>query len=173
MKGIIILGSSRSDGNTRQVAEYVKDTLELDMIDLNQYHIGYYDYNHDQKDDYISLMRTVVQYDYFIFATPVYWYSMSAVMKTFFDRFSDLVRVHRDLREQLRHKPLGMVCCGASPTLVEGFSNPFVESANYLTMTYLGDAYTWTDNQENFDPQSWKNLDNFINEVKKKLENQA
>ena len=29
----------------------------------------------------------------------------------------------------------------------DGFSMPFIESANYLGMTYLGDTHTWVENQ--------------------------
>ena len=93
MKSVIILGSARNDGNTRRVVDYALHTGKYELIDLMDYKIGYFDYdNNHRDDDFIPLVKRVVSdYQSIIFATPVYWYSMSAVMKTFFDRISDLL----------------------------------------------------------------------------------
>jgi multimeric flavodoxin WrbA len=87
MRMLIILGSSRNDGNTKKVIDQLKSMSDFDSIDLNDFNISYYDYEHNNKDDdYIQLMRTILDnYDTMIFATPVYWYSMSGIMKVFID----------------------------------------------------------------------------------------
>ncbi len=144
---IIILGSARSNGNTRLVAEQIAQLLSCDIIDLNDYAIGYYDYEHrNEGDDFLPLLeRIVANYDAIIFATPVYWYSMSAVMKTFFDRLSDLLTIRKPLGRQLRGKWLGAISVGYDAETVDGLDMPFRESANYLGMPYLGHVYAWVE----------------------------
>ena len=78
-----------------------------------------------------------------IFVTPVYWYSMSAVMKTFFDRITDLLTVRKDLGRKLRGMSMGSVSCGSPGELDEAFFVPFSETANYLGMKYMGHIHTW------------------------------
>ena len=56
-KTVVIIGSSRSNGNTRKIVNYLK-TLEtqIDIIDLNDYTIGYYDYEFkNSNDDFFEL----------------------------------------------------------------------------------------------------------------------
>ena len=55
-------------------------------------------------------METIIQkYDTIIFATPVYWYSMSGTLKTFFDRLSDLLHYKKELGRQMRGKKMAMI----------------------------------------------------------------
>ena len=147
---VIILGSSRSDGNTRTVVEFLAKEGQIDVIDLNDYKIGYFDYdNRNKDDDFLPLMRKITaQYRSIIFATPVYWYSMSAIMKTFFDRISDLLTWEKDLGRTLRGKAMGVVSCSGHDDLTVGFDMPFKESADYLGMTYLGHVHAWAKNEE-------------------------
>ena len=98
-KTVIIQGSSRSDGNTSRVVAYMTNRKNLDLVDLNDYQISYFDYQHrNQEDDFLPLMEKLFEYDQWVFASPVYWYSMSAVMKTFFDRITDVLKIRRDLK---------------------------------------------------------------------------
>ena len=92
--GVIIQGSSRSQGNTSKIVERLHSLTGFDIIDLKKKKIGYFDYTHSNADDdFIPLMKdTVARYDCIVFASPVYWYTMSAEMKTFFDRLTDLLR---------------------------------------------------------------------------------
>lgn len=143
----VILGSSNSDGNTRKIIDNLGQQLNFDLIDLNKYTIGYFDYDFkNQDDDFIPLMEKIIaQYNTLVFATPVYWYSMSAVMKTFFDRISDLLKIRKDLGRQLRGKSMALLSCSGDNDLVTGFDMPFRESADYLGMHYLGAYHSWVD----------------------------
>ena len=59
-RGIIILGSARSDGNTRLAAQYLSKAGEMAMADLNDYRIEPFEYdNYSRSDDFIPLMRKV------------------------------------------------------------------------------------------------------------------
>ena len=144
---LIILGSSRSHGDTRKVVDYIRNQQEFDLLDLNGKNISYYDYeSKNQHDDFLPTMEDIVsKYQTIIFATPVYWYSMSAVMKTFFDRISDLLRIRKEVGRKLRGMNMAMLSCSNGDDRILHFEMPFIESAKYLGMNYLGDVHTWLD----------------------------
>lgn len=143
--GLIILGSSRSTGNTAKIAAHLASITDYDMIDLTQFNIGPYDYQHKHRnDDFLPLIRKIVaSYDNLIFATPVYWYSMSGTMKIFFDRLTDCMQIEKETGRKLRGKSMGMLSCGSDAEIKPGFEMPFRESANYLGMRYAGEIHTW------------------------------
>jgi multimeric flavodoxin WrbA len=164
-KGVILQGSSRSDGNTNKIVTFIKDKTGFDTIDLKSKHISYFDYDFkNQEDDFIPLMNEIVNnYDIIIFATPVYWYAMSGIMKIFFDRITDCLKVEKEIGRKLRGKTMGMISCGSDSELKEGFEMPFIESANYLGMHYLGSIHTWIEN-EMISESVQKQLNTFIEE---------
>lgn len=143
---VIIQGSSRSVGDTSTIVNYLANKHQFDVIDLSTKSIGHYDYEYkNADDDFMPTITNIINnYDTIIFATPVYWYAMSGIMKAFFDRISDLIR---DLGRQLRGKNMAMISTSNSDDLVNGFNTPFEASANYLGMTYLGDIHTWIENE--------------------------
>ncbi len=147
-KTVILQGSSRSKGDTNIIVNYIAKKNNVDVIDLHTKNIGHYDYEYkNSSDDFISLMTDIIEkYDTIIFATPVYWYSMSGILKVFFDRISDLIRIHKDLGRKLRGKNMAMISCSNYNDLIDGFDMPFRESANYLCMNYLGSIHTWVEN---------------------------
>lgn len=142
---VFILGSSRRNGNTKKVVDQLCKGTNWTIEDLNNYNINYYDYEHHNKsDDYLKLMAKLIRnYDVFIFATPVYWYSMSGIMKVFFDRITDLLTIEKDLGRQLRGKKMGLLSCSNADDRDPSFTLPFSESAAYLGMDYIGDLHTW------------------------------
>lgn len=149
-KTLIIKGSSRKEGNTQTVVDYLNVNNDFDIIDLLDFNIGpfHYKFGHSE-DDFIALMeRVTAQYDTLIFATPVYWYAMSGTMKIFFDRFSDLLHYRKDLGRTLRGKSMAMISNSGANDRKTGYDMPFVESANYLGMDYLGDVHAWFEGEE-------------------------
>jgi len=145
MATVIIQGSSRSDGNTSLVVDFLHSKIEGDVIDLNTKTIGPFDYEFKNKeDDFIPLIEHIADhYDTLVFVTPVYWYAMSSIMKAFFDRLSDCLRHRKDIGYKLKGKKLAAVSVGSESGIVEGFHVPFRNSAEYLGMTYLGYVHTW------------------------------
>jgi len=144
----IILGSARSDGHTAQMAQQIAARLGAHIIDLKEYQIEHYDYEHGYKnDDFIALIReSVIKADTLILATPVYWYSMSGRMKVFLDRFTDLLKIEKDLGRQLRGKSLAVFTTSNGGNLGDYFWRPFVETADYLGMKYLTNAHFLEEN---------------------------
>ena len=148
-KTIIIQASSRSDGNTHTIVNQLREYIDCDLIDLSTKNIHQYTYDHQhQADDFMSMMRQIVEYDLIIFATPVYWYTMSGILKAFFDRISDCLEIEKELGRKLKGKQMAAVCCSSDDTIIEGYFVPFKKSAEYLSMGYLGDLHTWIANKE-------------------------
>lgn len=164
---VIILGSSNSNGNTRKAVNYLAEKLQCDVLDLNNFKIGYFDYDFKNRhDDFLPLMESITsRYDTLIFATPVYWYTMSAVMKTFFDRLSDLLKIRKDVGRRLRGKSMAAISCSEDDDLVAGFYMPFRESAAYLGMQYLGGYHCWVDDGR-FPNAALTALDLLVRELK-------
>jgi len=164
-KTVVIFGSSRSFGNTRKVLDKLVELKnDVDIIDLNAYNIGYFDYEFKNKDDdFIKVMEKVVTYNTIIFATPIYWYTMSAQLKTFFDRISDLLfEGNKEIGRKLRGKQMGVISCGSDAQYIEGFEMPFKESANYLGMTYLVHLHTWLREDLTLESNVFNNLKHFM-----------
>ena len=166
-KTVIIQGSSRSDGDTNKIVNYMASKNAIDVIDLYTKNIGHYDYEYKNKDDdFIELITNIIKtYDTIIFATPVYWYSMSGVLKVFFDRISDILRIHKDTGRQLRGKNMAMISTSNHDDLIDGFNMPFVESAKYLGMNYLGDIHTYVEN-DTLNEKIKLRIDDFIKHIK-------
>lgn len=140
---IIIQGSSRSNGETRKSIQMIVGENDIPIVDLKTMNISGYDYdNLNERDDYISLMERVVQHDLIVLATPVYWYSMSALMKIFIDRLSDLTSIRKDIGRKLRGKKL-FIIASFNTSLPQGFEDPFSQTCSYLGMTYLGCSYIY------------------------------
>ena len=136
---MIILGSSRSDGDTRKMADIIASYTDAKIIDLKSKNISYFDYEHkNMDDDFIPTMLEILEYDNLIFATPVYWFSMSAIMKTFFDRFSDLLHQKKELGYRLKGKNMYLTTNSSTAILTRHFETPFEDTAIYLSMKYKG-----------------------------------
>ncbi|MHA7055587.1 flavodoxin family protein [Aquimarina sp. M1] len=148
-KGIIIQGSSRSDGDTNIVVSYLRNMTSFDVIDLHQREINYFDYEFKNKDDFEVIFKNIVHnYQTLVLATPVYWYTMSGIMKVFLDRISDYLYKEKDFGRMLRGKNMAMLSCSNDDDRVKEFTLPFSRSAEYLGMNYLGDIHTKVTDKE-------------------------
>lgn len=159
-KGIILLGSSNSNGETFKVTKYIADQTTYKIIDLKTKHILPFDYEfNNHNDNFLPLIKEIVDnFELIIFATPVYWYTMSGKMKVFFDRISDCLKTEKETGRKLRGMEIAVLSCGSDKVLKDGFHMPFIETANYLGMKYVGDVHSWLES------------DNIPNEVIQKLE---
>src|SRR6476660_7962798 len=135
---LAILGTSRSRGNTRLLLDrIVADRAAI--VDLNDKRISPYDYAHrNGGDDFLTLATEMAACGTILFATPVYWYSMSSPLKTFFDRLTDLVRLHKPVGRALAGTRVYLVVSSASPELPPGFEVPFELTCAYVKMHWEG-----------------------------------
>lgn len=138
---IAIFGSSRRHGNTGQLIDWIANELNIEVIDLADYDISPFDYEHANRgDDFLPLMDKLMAYDHYIFVSPVYWFSMSAQMKIFVDRLSDFLSIEelKDQGRQLRGKTGYVVATSISENMADSFIDSFTQTFDYLGMHYGG-----------------------------------
>ena len=147
-KGIILLGSSNSNGDTRKIVSFVSEKTSYPIVDLKTKNIAEFDYEFkNRNDDFHPLIQEIVNtYEIILFATPVYWYSMSGTMKTFFDRISDCLKIEKETGRKLRGLEMAVISCGSDKELKNGFHMPFIETAKYLGMNYTSGVHCWLEN---------------------------
>lgn len=149
-RGVIIQGSSRSDGDTNKTVKKLQEFSGFDRIDLKDKNISHYDYDfNNRNDDFIELFKEIVTtYKTIIFVTPIYWYTMSGLMKVFFDRISDFLKLEKDYGRKLRGMKMASISSSNDERFYEGFEMPFINSAAYLGMDYLGHLHVWIDDHD-------------------------
>lgn len=157
----IIFGSSRSHGDTRKAVDLVVKQKAHQLIDLNHFSISYYDYEHtNQHDDFISLVQEMLKHQKLVFATPVYWYTMSAIMKTFLDRITDLLTIEKDLGRQLRGKDAYVISCDGGER-IQAFEEIFKKTFNYLGMNYKGTLFYYSGTDPELSAQNEDKISQF------------
>ncbi|MCX6116989.1 MAG: NAD(P)H-dependent oxidoreductase, partial [Proteobacteria bacterium] len=141
-KPLIILGSARSDGNTRKAIDLVFPKIDsVDFCDLKDYSILPYDYLTEPIDDFLSVIQLMLSHQTIVFATPVYWYSMSTTLKNFFDRLTDLITRQKPLGRSLVGRRIFLIATGTDPQLPFGFEVPFEKTSSYFSMNYISGMY--------------------------------
>jgi len=147
---LIISGSAREQSHTNDFLNQVFRGRQIHLIHLLDYNIAPYDYsgNYGENDDFFQLADKLLQHNVIVFATPVYWYAMSGLMKIFFDRITDLVTTKKQIGRQLKGKSTFLIAVGADKTIPEGFEVPFKRTSDYLDMHYQGFLYHTTKHPE-------------------------
>jgi len=136
---LVVLGSSRSRGNTRMVVDATFPAACRTLVDLRVRSFSDYDYEHaNRDDDFAWLIDALMTHKCIVLATPVYWYSMSATMKRFVDRLSDLVTIRKPLGRALAGRHLFVAATSTDPELPGGFEQTFRSTADYLDMAWGG-----------------------------------
>jgi multimeric flavodoxin WrbA len=136
-----LFASSRRNGNTGQLVDRVAKELHIEVVDLAKKNISAFDYDHrNRHDDFEALIDRVLDFEQIIFATPVYWYSVSPPMKVFLDRISDLLELPDLLAKgrQLRGKGVYVLCTSIEDQPDPSFVTAWQETCKYLGMNYRG-----------------------------------
>ena len=135
---LVILSSARKNSDTKKVVDAVFENTAHDTLDLLDYKISHFNYakKYPADDKFISAIEKIIAYKVLIFATPIYWYSMSGLMKVFFDRLTDVVSVRKELGRNFKGKHTFLISSGSNEKLPTGFEVPFRSSSEYLNMQY-------------------------------------
>lgn len=148
MNTLFLLGSSRGDGTTGRLAREIFRHAVFarrgcaEFIDLGGLNIGPYDYdNANRGDDFLPVAQKMVRAKTIVFASPVYWYSMSGQMKIFFDRLTDLTGPYKPAGKRLAGKRAFAIATGADPQPPACFAPPFENTAAYFKMEWGGLFY--------------------------------
>lgn len=109
----VLFGGSRPEGNTAQLTKSAVEGLDYKWIDLTDYQFNpVRDFRHENRDitsyndDYKQVIDQVLESDTVIFASPVYWYSVSASLKAFIDHWSETLidNNYKDFKEKWQRK---------------------------------------------------------------------
>lgn len=142
----IVLGAARSDGNTASAVAHLSQKLanRVNVADLSVLKVGLFDYaRHDDRDDFRSVIGMMLASEHIVFATPVYWYSMSGTMKVFFDWLTDLLEPdNREVGRALAGRSVWLLATGTDDCLPSGFHEPFARTAAYFGMVWRQAFYS-------------------------------
>lgn len=140
---LVINGSARTQGDTTAFVQHLFLSVNHQVVSLSSYFVSPYNYEHNypKGDQFPEIINLVLSTDVVVLATPVYWYAMSGLMKTLFDRFTDLVTIDKQIGRQLADKKIFVIAVGAEPELPTGFEVPFKSTSRYLRMDYCGCIY--------------------------------
>ncbi|WLD94204.1 flavodoxin family protein [Alkalihalobacillus sp. AL-G] len=138
MKILAINGSARDDGNTELLTKKALDGLDVTHIHLRDFNIRPIDdLRHTEggfqpvEDDNDRLVEMMLDHDILVFATPVYWYGMSGIMKNLIDRWSQNLRDSRfDFKDKLSKKTAYVICCGGDNPKLKAL--PLIQQFSYI-----------------------------------------
>lgn len=164
---LIIAGSARPNGNTATVVQQLRSLLKTSgpAIDLAQATFRPFDYGNTAEDSkLIAVLNAMVHHKHIIFVTPVYWYSMSGVMKVFFDRLTDIISnpETKHIGRKLSGHQVSLVANGIDAVLPPGFCEPFSHTANYFSMIWAGSCYLRAEKKGGFSKSELDKLALFI-----------
>lgn len=135
----VIYGGNRSNGNTETLTKKVTQGVVVEEIFLKDYVIEpIIDKRHAEEgfsevnDDYNSIIDRILQHDILIFSTPIYWYSMTGVMKNFIDRWSQTLRDNKysDFKVQMSQKSAYVIAVGGDEPNMKGL--PLIQQFRYI-----------------------------------------
>jgi putative NADPH-quinone reductase len=166
MNIVAIIGSARGDGHSARLVEAVLAGRHARRFDLGSSYIRDYEYGRAvEGDDFLAVAEALASADGVLFATPVYWYAMSGVLKRFFDRLTDLVTVQKPLGRRLAGRRVWVAACGSDPALPEGFEVPFRSTAAYFHMSYQDVLYLRMREGEVLSPEQEREANEFAGRI--------
>jgi multimeric flavodoxin WrbA len=147
MKILVLYGSSRPNGNSELLTGKMLEGLDYTAIYLREKHIEpIVDKRHTPEgftpvgDDYESIVKQLLLHDIIIFATPLYWYGMSGVMKDFIDRWSQSLRSSEyNFKEALSQKQSYVIVTGGDNPKVKAL--PLIQQFSYI-FGFVGMPFT-------------------------------
>lgn len=142
---LVLHGSARVDGNTAAAVDRLSRVMNsaAEVLHLCRLDLRPYSYAGRPSDDFRAVVERMLAHRQIVFATPVYWYAMSGLMKTLFDRFTDLIDDPRSrtLGRDLAGKHVWLLATGTDDQLPPGFTEPFSRTAAYFDMQWREPFY--------------------------------
>lgn len=139
---LIINASHRSEGSTYILKEefvnnFIGEDIEIDELYLSDMNLEYFNYDNEylKEDQFDEIKEGLFSADLIVFASPIYWYSMPAKLKTVFDRFNSIY-ASGEIDKLKGKKVVLLYTYGGIDS--EVFKQPFIETSKYLKMDYLG-----------------------------------
>ncbi|WP_163969393.1 flavodoxin family protein [Oceanobacillus halotolerans] len=132
-------GSTRDNGNTEYLTYQAVPKEKGTHIYLKEHDIKpIVDERHapdgfkEVVDDHTKLIDKMLEHDVYVFSTPIYWYSMSGVMKTFIDRWSQVMKDpnYAHFRGALKDKKVYVIAVGGDKPHIKGL--PLIQQFEYI-----------------------------------------
>jgi multimeric flavodoxin WrbA len=139
MKIAVLYGGTRPNGNTETLTDHVIQGLDVEKIYLKDHTIlPIIDKRHapegfqDRNDDYNSIIDRILPHDTLLFATPIYWYTMSGSMKNFIDRWSQSLRDanYPDFKATMASKKAYVIAVGGDQPYLKGM--PMIQQFKHI-----------------------------------------
>ncbi|ALQ09927.1 MULTISPECIES: flavodoxin family protein [Pseudoalteromonas] len=141
---VIIYSSARREGNTSAHANSYAEQNDIRVICLDDYKIPPYCYSKNYKnDDFYTVFESLLDYEHWIFASPVYWYNTTVQMKSFIDRITDYMddeNLKPKLRA-LRTKEFSLLSNASSFEAPDAFVQMFKQTFGYLGMRFVSHSH--------------------------------
>jgi multimeric flavodoxin WrbA len=126
MKTVILFGSPRKDGNTRQLTDAFAGALKGRQTDVRLLYLNDMNIRPCQgclacsekgackiNDDMRDITKYIMESDLVVYATPTYWFAPSAQLKLVMDR--SIVFFDKDLNSRVKgKKAVTLMCCADS-----------------------------------------------------------
>ena len=110
MEKILFMNSSPNrEGNTYRIGEELLKDKEHDVLQMADYRISQYGQVFDD-DEMKEVLKEMDKYDILVIGSPLYWYTVGGMLKTFIDRLYMLPET-----EVLRGKKLYLLAQGSAP----------------------------------------------------------
>ena len=111
MEKILFVNSSPNrDGNTYRIGQELLKDKEHDVLQMADYRISQYGQVFED-DEMKEVLKEMDKYDILVIGSPVYWYTVGGMLKTFIDRLYMLPEA-----EALRGKKLYLFAQGSAPS---------------------------------------------------------
>lgn len=140
---LVILASARENSNTEKALQKLCPFSDYHLVDLRVSRIDSFDYegSYSKGDQFFEIAHKMGMSENIVFATPVYWYAMSGLMKTFFDRLTDILHENKHIGKALAGKNTYLISTGSDEKLPPGFDEPFRLTSKYFDMKYKQSFY--------------------------------
>lgn len=129
-------GMQQIDGVTVQ-KKRLKD------LHIDQFSLDFYAPKCKQEEDFCSLQKLMEECDGFVFASPIWNYSIPAHLKNFIDRMGSFALDESRSKGTLKGKPFYLIYTGGAPKaawigLMQKTSSHVSESLKYFGASYIG-----------------------------------
>lgn len=148
MKAAVINGSARDGSNSDLLARLVVGGLPHETVRLGSEHLPHIDDRRHADpgfgpvdEAYSALMARILDCPVWVFASPVYWYGFSGLMKDFVDLWSHMMRAPGwRFKERMAGKHAFLVLAGGdNPRLkAMGLVQQFYWTTDFMNMQFGG-----------------------------------
>jgi len=141
-KVLVINGSHRATGSTSDLVDLFKnaldDKIKCNVMNLVDYQLDYFNYEgeYGEEDKFLDIIDEVIESDMVVLAAPIYWYTMPARMKTFFDRITNLFSTER--YNKLKGKKIVLLFTHGSPCYNESYVESYKATCDYIGLSFMG-----------------------------------